>query len=655
MGSNQSSSSEAQKQLIQEIQSFIQSGSPPNPHPPKINQARWFWNSCKDPWVKGAKPIWTPYSDIENVIVEEAFKIGLEEVSIGSYKVSLKTKTQIHKDDDHRRRPIRRVEEVKEETDLRQKRFFEEIAKPKMINPAIVSSYPLLVREWMLKYKNISCYLNVDEYGSIVSDPANVVEKIVELAVIGIMKEAVKLNKKDEGLLISKKLKDTLTHYPDYILKCCVSLYTLETFLYDIINAALVEENLEKLENLGPFCYLLNYFLQECSKDSNKPSCFCYEGCVYKGAVLSQDVIEEYKQLPQGKLFVWDSFISASKDRQKAEKLGNALFIIELGGDEEVGYGTDISYLSYYGNAEEEILMPAGSIYCLQKIETKDGKTIIYLFRKDLKGLDTNKEEKKEDLSQITLQENLYRIYVYDGPKKFDALRVYRQSEFTNERVEATLLNLPPFKYPDLDLNANPTIAYVDEIARFGDHLVYEGEWDMLSQKPAGRGVFVLQDGRIYEGMITDGNPSGIGRTILKDGSVYEGEYKNGSPSGKGKYTWGRYTERYGDVYEGDVKNAKGNGSGTLTFKNGDMYIGQFENALMHDEKGRMIYADGRTYEGEWIEGMMHGKGVLTWPTKRIYRGEFVKNVIKGNGVMTYDNEKMEKGSFDRGILVKEN
>lgn len=57
------------------------------------------------------------------------------------------------------------------------------------------------------------------------------------------------------------------------------------------------------------------------------------------------------------------------------------------------------------------------------------------------------------------------------------------------------------------------------------------------------------------------------------------------------------------------------NGFGTLTYADGDRYIGQWVDGKMNGQ-GTYIYADGDKYEGEWKDDKRHGKGTVT------YRGQ---------------------------------
>ena len=61
------------------------------------------------------------------------------------------------------------------------------------------------------------------------------------------------------------------------------------------------------------------------------------------------------------------------------------------------------------------------------------------------------------------------------------------------------------------------------------------------------------------------------------------------------------------------------------------------------------VWADGRTYEGQFVNGGRHGFGLFTVPddyssTKlRSYSGDWVDDVISGNGFMIYKNGKKTK------------
>jgi len=53
----------------------------------------------------------------------------------------------------------------------------------------------------------------------------------------------------------------------------------------------------------------------------------------------------------------------------------------------------------------------------------------------------------------------------------------------------------------------------------------------------------------------------------------------------------------------------------------------------LNDERngyGEMYWTDGSVYKGEWIKGIQHGKGIMTFPDGRIKDGMFEDNIFKG-------------------------
>ena len=45
---------------------------------------------------------------------------------------------------------------------------------------------------------------------------------------------------------------------------------------------------------------------------------------------------------------------------------------------------------------------------------------------------------------------------------------------------------------------------------------------------------------------------------------------------------------------------------------------------------GKSTLESGDTYEGEWLDGMQHGDGTLTFTNGDVFEGEFVNNMKHG-------------------------
>ena len=56
------------------------------------------------------------------------------------------------------------------------------------------------------------------------------------------------------------------------------------------------------------------------------------------------------------------------------------------------------------------------------------------------------------------------------------------------------------------------------------------------------------------------------------------------------------------------------------------------------------LYTDGGIYEGEWLDGKMHGRGLYTFPNGNKYDGEWQDDVKEGYGVLQYINGERYEG-----------
>uniref|UniRef100_A0A7S3PET0 MORN repeat-containing protein 5 n=1 Tax=Aplanochytrium stocchinoi TaxID=215587 RepID=A0A7S3PET0_9STRA len=67
---------------------------------------------------------------------------------------------------------------------------------------------------------------------------------------------------------------------------------------------------------------------------------------------------------------------------------------------------------------------------------------------------------------------------------------------------------------------------------------------------------------------------------------------------------------------------------------------------------GICAYANGYVYEGQWLHGLMEGRGIITDPRGSIvYQGEFVKNRISGVGTFFFDNGDRFDGEWHEGFM----
>jgi hypothetical protein len=85
-------------------------------------------------------------------------------------------------------------------------------------------------------------------------------------------------------------------------------------------------------------------------------------------------------------------------------------------------------------------------------------------------------------------------------------------------------------------------------------------------------------------------------RTMIE--STYVGEWKDGLPHGQGTQTgvWGEYV--------GEFKNDKST-QGTVTWANGDKYVGGFDNKSLFHGQGTFTMIDGTIEKGIWQHGVL--------------------------------------------------
>ena len=92
-------------------------------------------------------------------------------------------------------------------------------------------------------------------------------------------------------------------------------------------------------------------------------------------------------------------------------------------------------------------------------------------------------------------------------------------------------------------------------------------------------------------------------------------------------------------------------GEGTFAFSDGSKYDGAWllkEGVKMRH--GRGVYIDGaaeeQTYEGEWLEDKMEGRGTFRYASGAKYEGEFTGNKYHGHGIFTFPDGAVYEGPF---------
>jgi len=102
------------------------------------------------------------------------------------------------------------------------------------------------------------------------------------------------------------------------------------------------------------------------------------------------------------------------------------------------------------------------------------------------------------------------------------------------------------------------------------------------------------------------------------------------------------------ETYEGESIDNIPDGIGILTHANGTIYKGEFKNGIKHG-KGIMNEVNGTVYNGEFNNGLYNGKGTIHYVGNITYTGDFINGYPEGIGIM---NSKgyIYKGEFKKGL-----
>lgn len=129
----------------------------------------------------------------------------------------------------------------------------------------------------------------------------------------------------------------------------------------------------------------------------------------------------------------------------------------------------------------------------------------------------------------------------------------------------------------------------------------------------------VLAENSRPEGQGTEYHPSGNKR--------YTGTFKNALYSGSGLYV----TDDQRDSYEGQFINGEMSGKGKF-YGDGSMYYEGDNQQGIYNGKGKFYMNGMIAYDGDFVDGTMSGQGKMYDNGKLVYEGEFQDNIPTGNG-----------------------
>jgi len=133
----------------------------------------------------------------------------------------------------------------------------------------------------------------------------------------------------------------------------------------------------------------------------------------------------------------------------------------------------------------------------------------------------------------------------------------------------------------------------------------------------------------------------------LADGGVYAGDTDaDGLLSGSGRVDWAN-----GSYYVGEFQHGQFHGQGRYVGTTGFSAAGAFEDGQLTGV-GRTEYLDGTHYEGDFKHGLMHGHGKMVFANGNSWDGEFSNDKMTGSGTWKEHNGivyigEMKAGKFD--------
>ena len=235
----------------------------------------WMWKSNINPLPDIESDEWKRYSDIENCIIELAYQQNKNDVELDDFWIDFKHQIEINKINSNNQRSIKRVVNMSNGY-VREERFTLE-------EPNLTSKSFSTKRGDFLHAAGFNVHTQLSE-------------ELVERAASGIEQEGMKLGKQKEAEWMANELRKVKHKGKKEISECCVKLYTMESFLYKLINKVMREAEIgglggsstfvsETYENYG---WLLNTYLYDIPQEKDTS--------VFRSATLTNEMIDDYKK-----------------------------------------------------------------------------------------------------------------------------------------------------------------------------------------------------------------------------------------------------------------------------------------------------------------------------------------------------------------------
>ncbi|CAJ1334322.1 unnamed protein product [Effrenium voratum] len=102
--------------------------------------------------------------------------------------------------------------------------------------------------------------------------------------------------------------------------------------------------------------------------------------------------------------------------------------------------------------------------------------------------------------------------------------------------------------------------------------------------------------------------------------------------------------------YEGEFLQYMRHGHGILHLPDGTKHESEWRNDERHGA-GKEHWADGTVFSGQYVRGMRHGHGTMTWPEGSRYTGMFERGRANGDGELIRTDNSIYRGQFQEDCM----
>lgn len=169
----------------------------------------------------------------------------------------------------------------------------------------------------------------------------------------------------------------------------------------------------------------------------------------------------------------------------------------------------------------------------------------------------------------------------------------------------------------------------------------------------SGPGTFRWSDGTSYLGDMVNGVFTGQGSITLSNGDSYTGDLVDGDRHGQGIYKWAQDGSSYNGAF---VHNAH-TGTGKFTFADQvSYYKGPFLDGRFSGTNGLLVLKDKESYQGDFVDGLPSGQVTYTLKdqfnkVQSIYEGPYLQGKQHGKGILTFPDGSTCTQEWEHGVL----